>query len=168
MESINKDNFFIDTFARFTSMSEPERRFDYKSDSGSKYWYTAEGIYRSSDHWSQVFIILAKKIDESLFDMQCGYINSCFWTIDVGLNRPKNKDEGVTGFCNWGSFLKILHFINPLFSELKERLPYSEFIKEDCSYIAIIDNNVEYLDTNNFKPTLVNENVIAHFRGCEI
>jgi hypothetical protein len=52
-KKINKDNFFEETIASFTLTEKPKREPDYKSDSGSKYWYEGDYLIRESDHWGQ-------------------------------------------------------------------------------------------------------------------
>ncbi len=47
---------------------------------GSKFWYTAEGVYRLSDWW--------------------GKCRDCFWSLD---NTP-NAGEIVLGFCKFEDF----------------------------------------------------------------
>ena len=47
----NQRNFFSGTAADFTSVERPNREPDYISDSGSEYWYSADGVVRGSNHW---------------------------------------------------------------------------------------------------------------------
>lgn len=49
--AFNSRNFFSGTAADFTSVERPNRAPDYVSDSGSEYWYSAEGVVRGSNHW---------------------------------------------------------------------------------------------------------------------
>jgi hypothetical protein len=52
MTKYNAENFFNHTAAVFTTCDEPEREPDYISGlDGSKYWYTDDGVIRTSDHW---------------------------------------------------------------------------------------------------------------------
>lgn len=54
-----KDVFMNGTKAQFREVPDGERAkvaerdADYVSQSGSSYWYTDEGVYRSSDHWGE-------------------------------------------------------------------------------------------------------------------
>lgn len=57
----SESNFFVGTEADFVPCAMPNRKPDYISDSGSKYWYEKGGVIRSSNHW--------------------GYVASCNWTI---------------------------------------------------------------------------------------
>lgn len=49
--AFNQRNFFSGTAADFTSVERPNREPDYVSDSGSEYWYSADGVVRGSNHW---------------------------------------------------------------------------------------------------------------------
>ena len=52
-----KPNTFKNTFCVFTEVSLTviqERLPDFESESGSKYYYTDEGIYRLSNHWGRL------------------------------------------------------------------------------------------------------------------
>jgi hypothetical protein len=60
-------------FGIFNPCDEPKRNPDYISASGSMYWRTEKGMYRSSNHWGQVrssFYVLKGK------ESQCGF---CKW-----------------------------------------------------------------------------------------
>lgn len=48
---IDEHNFFMGTSAFWRSCDEPLGLPDYESDSGSQYWYTADGVIRGSNHW---------------------------------------------------------------------------------------------------------------------
>lgn len=70
-------NFHVDTFANFTKIKKselPNRKPDFKSKSGSKYWYERDKVYRHSDHWGRT-------------------IASCNWLIDG--NALKKETQGV-------------------------------------------------------------------------
>lgn len=49
--AFNQHNFFSGTAADFVSTERPGREPDYVSDSGSEYWYSADGVTRGSNHW---------------------------------------------------------------------------------------------------------------------
>lgn len=56
---------------------------DFQSESGSKYFYTQEGMYRLSNHWGRL-------------------ANSKWRLIDKGISTTKIK----VGFATWSSFYK--------------------------------------------------------------
>jgi len=82
----------------FEEAEKPERHPDHISESGSKYWYTSDGVYRQSDHW--------------------GICSSCNWLIDTekrvkwvayGL-ATEEEGEKVTGFARWSDFQPVKCF----------------------------------------------------------
>lgn len=54
-KTYNSGNFHRCTAAVWTPVRCPRRKPDYISDSGSRYWYTADGkaVIRSSNHWGE-------------------------------------------------------------------------------------------------------------------
>lgn len=88
---MNKNNFYNSTLAFWSESSEPERRPDYTSESGSKYWYTSLGVYRKSDHWGVG-------------------VSSCNWLIkDDGYYDLEIYENEIIAFCKWSDF-KCLKF----------------------------------------------------------
>lgn len=87
---ITLNNFYSCTKATFKACKRPKRKPDYKSDSGSKYWYgvdkNGEYVIRHSDHWVDY------RYKEHV-DKQCRRIASCYWSINI----PSNKS--FTGKC---------------------------------------------------------------------
>ena len=56
IDEITFDNFFDDTFADFNKIRNkeiPHRKPDFISNSGSKYWYEEDTVYRESNHWGR-------------------------------------------------------------------------------------------------------------------
>lgn len=84
----NRDNFYKNTRCVFTLR---QRCFgsqdpDYVSDSGSRYWFTDEGVYRIADHWGHVG-------------------NECYWKLVQGWDRcPPEAKKLHTGFAYWADF----------------------------------------------------------------
>ena len=44
-------NFFDNTMVLYTETEDPGREPDFTSNSGSRYWYTENGVIRGSNHW---------------------------------------------------------------------------------------------------------------------
>ena len=84
---IDEKNFFIKTTATFTPCRPPKRKADYKSASGSLYWYFDDHIVRQSSHWGK-------------------YIGSCNWFIEGEGKYPSMHDfKGKrAGRCKWSDF----------------------------------------------------------------
>lgn len=87
MKIYNQSNFFKHTFCEFTQVDNfqfPEKT-NYKSKSESVYFYTAEGVYRKSNHW--------------------GRVANCRWKL-ISNNKYKNQ-QIVIGFANWSDFYPL-------------------------------------------------------------
>lgn len=121
----NKDNFYLNTFARFFSVglgSVPSRPCDYVSASGSMYWYENDGVYRLSDHW--------------------GHVASCYWPIIGG--------RAIVGFCKWANFKdatpeEIHNYAESLKSEKEKRadLWLSKITKKEKSILEACEERAE-------------------------
>jgi hypothetical protein len=78
----NKDNFYINTFCVFREIAERlVAKPDYISKSGSVYFFSEEGVYRSSDHW--------------------GRAANCKWQLEPIV---KNYSRQKMGFARWTDF----------------------------------------------------------------
>ena len=82
---IDAGNFYASTVADFASVVHPERPADYESESGSRYWYSDEGVIRESDHWGHG-------------------VASCDWYLDGGEYGWTIDSAPVCGFCAWDGF----------------------------------------------------------------
>ena len=92
-KSINKDNYFKDTYAQWTEVTEkdlPKANPDYKSASGSEYWYTDKGVYRKSNHW--------------------GKVASCRWYLND--NVIQNETVYQIGYADFNNFQKMMYNSN--------------------------------------------------------
>lgn len=129
MTTINKDNFFKNTYGVFRSLSnfsiygDP----DFVSESGSKYWYLDHGLIRQSDHW--------------------GSVSSCFWK----LNGSKGGLE--FGYIYWNSFKQIITLKAPNVDECLDSfecfkkyrfLEFGEVFTDEIIRILTNDDKIEY------------------------
>ena len=74
---INRDTFFKDTYADWRMVKKhPDREPDYKSKSGSEYWYEKDGVYRRSNHW--------------------GNVASCWWLLDGNQYQSMQHGKGLS------------------------------------------------------------------------
>lgn len=82
----NKDNFYMATTANFTKCNIPTTECDYQSLSGSKYYYTNDGVIRVSNHW--------------------GYsIASCNWFLDNECyDAIDSYGKLYAGYCKFSDF----------------------------------------------------------------
>lgn len=84
-KTYNKLNFHSYTFCiwkevRFAEISD--LKINYKSQSGSEYIFTTQGLYRISNHW--------------------GRVANCHWRL-IPLAQYKNQNT-IVGFANWTDF----------------------------------------------------------------
>ena len=81
----NKINFHTYTFCVFQEVDYAiikDRKLDFKSKSGSQYYFTTEGVYRYSDHW--------------------GRAANCKWRLESTNDKPANRNR--VGYANWTDF----------------------------------------------------------------
>jgi hypothetical protein len=104
LESYNYNNFYENTYAVFKGCKEPSREPDYTSRNGlgyvsSCYWYTNEGVYRSSGHWSEIYVNGERVEDLHNGVFECGNVASCWWILEC-------DDDNINGcgFCKWADF----------------------------------------------------------------
>jgi hypothetical protein len=89
---ISPVNFFVSTVADFASVpGHPARPADHESESGSRYWYSDEGVVRESDHWGRG-------------------VASCDWYLDGGEYGWMVDSTSVCGFCAWDGFTRKYFF----------------------------------------------------------
>jgi hypothetical protein len=84
-KSFNKLNFHSYTFCIWREVLYSEindLKINYKSQSGSMYIFTAEGLYRISNHW--------------------GRVANCHWRL-IPLAQYKNQNT-IVGFAKWIDF----------------------------------------------------------------
>lgn len=78
---VTEKDFYQCTLCNFTSVNIDNFKADYKSDSGSEYMYTNEGVYRKSNHWFEG-------------------VASCSWLIDGEMNAGAE----IIGFAKYEDF----------------------------------------------------------------
>ena len=83
-KTYNRFNFHRHTFCVFTEVpmkSIDTIKIDYKSKSGSSYYFTEDGVYRLSNHW--------------------GRAANCKWRLQT---TNSNLSRTKLGFANWSAF----------------------------------------------------------------
>ena len=86
MKTYTKYNFHKHTFCIFTEVDFSyisKLELNFKSKSGSEYYFTQNGVYRKSNHWSRVA--------------------NCKWRL-VNNNLNENKNRIKLGYANWIDF----------------------------------------------------------------
>lgn len=132
----NSTNFYTCTTANFVGTIMPTSEPDYISDSGSKYWYSEEGVTRVSNHWND-------------------HIRTCSWFLN-----GKECNEEKAGFCKWKDFkllpLSISFFEYSLdkdynYTKTKETIIDLDFDMISNNRIKCYDYDIEFLVCGNFE-----------------
>ena len=88
-------NFFTETIVLYQETEKPDREPDFTSGSGSRYWYSKEGVIRGSDHWGNGVArcdwALKQKNGRTIY----GYDYDC----------PTHLKEARYGFARWEDYL---------------------------------------------------------------
>jgi len=88
-------NFFTETMVIYQETTKPDREPDFTSDSGSRYWYSKEGVIRGSDHWGNGVArcdwAFRQKNGRTIY----GYDYDC----------PIHLKQARYGFARWEDFL---------------------------------------------------------------
>ena len=83
VKKFNRNNFFKNTYCVFKGVPLREisrRKLHYRSESGSTYYYTTNGVYRLSNHWGRAAKCnwrLVSEIPVEIDDLRLGYAD---WT----------------------------------------------------------------------------------------
>lgn len=97
----NKDNFYKNTFGVFEQINLSNSHFDlsnpdFISESGSRYYYSGDRLYRYSNHWD--------------------WVASCMWKIHGKYNAKKGWKLGVIRFSKLEKYNYEVR-LNSLFSD---------------------------------------------------
>ena len=99
-----------------------QKSIHFKSKSGSKYYYTKEGVYRYSNHW--------------------GRVANCKWKIK-GITHYKNQNYYI-GYANWQDFFPInssekMFYLDVDFSTGKAKMIKLENESESNQFLMTLD-----------------------------
>lgn len=97
MKKISFNNFYEETYANFQRIKEsdiPKREPDYKSDSGSQYWYLNDSVIRVSNHWGRGISTCTWLLqgESSFRGVQCGICK----LIDFKRSNVEILEKGET------------------------------------------------------------------------
>lgn len=118
-----KNSFFLATQALFQQCTKRTDEPDFVSPSGSRYWFTQEGVYRQSNHW--------------------GFVRTCRWFVTRPQRLPRGGGSDVyTGFCRWDEFRPATACIDfdfayrtmPYFGSSREKPFYEVDAQDDELY----------------------------------
>lgn len=111
-----KTNFHKHTFCIFQEVSRDSIKGllpNFNSKSGSSYYFTDNGVYRFSNHWSRVA--------------------NCRWRIEKNLEVINSKKEKL-GFAEWSDFYPDNDFEKLYFIKLNQNNEVNYFHKNNVNY----------------------------------
>lgn len=94
MKTYTKSNFFKHTFCAFVIVKQEffdENQVHFRSKAGSQYSYTAEGVYRYSNHWGRVANCRWRLISDTKLKNQESYLGFAKWTDFYALNETEKQ-----------------------------------------------------------------------------
>ena len=118
IKSYNKLNFHKHTFCIFKEVAFDaisDLKMNYKSKSGSSYYFVENGVYRLSNHWSRVA--------------------NCRWRLDKNSNiQIPNSNRIKLGFAEWKDFYPDNDFEKLYFIEFNADNEVNYFHKNGSNY----------------------------------
>lgn len=118
MKSYNKLNFHKHTFCIFKEVAFDaisDLKLNYKSKSGSSYYFVENGVYRLSNHWSRVA--------------------NCRWRLEINSNNKiPNSNRTKLGFAEWKDFYLDNDFEKLYFIEINSDNEVNYFHKNGSNY----------------------------------
>jgi hypothetical protein len=107
----NRSNFHKHTFCLFQEVDLPiiqDLKQNYKSKSGSSYYFTDEGVFRLSNHWSRVA--------------------NCRWRLIENTKLQKtNGNKTSLGFAKWIDFFEDNNYEKLYFIEVDFETKTAQF-----------------------------------------
>lgn len=151
MKTYHCKNFHKHTFCLWNEVSESVfeiEKSQFKSKSGSDYYFTNEGVYRISNHW--------------------GRAASCRWKL-IPLSKYKNQRIKI-GFAKWTDFYPNNETVNLFFIQVNFELKTVDFYHKDMSFYdgkSILRNTSETAKTIKTIKQILNEEEWAKYLKFE-
>ncbi|MFY7743050.1 MAG: hypothetical protein ACOVQR_10405 [Flavobacterium sp.] len=115
MKKYHFNNFHKHTFCFWKEVSQTDfelQQSQFKSKSGSEYYFTEEGVYRISNHW--------------------GRVANCRWRL-LPLSDYKNQHTKI-GFANWTDFYANDETANLFFIQVNWEQKTTDFFHKDMPF----------------------------------
>lgn len=116
IKAYNKTNFHKHTFCIFKEVdlgTIKDLKLNYKSKSGSNYYFTESGVYRLSNHWSRVA--------------------NCRWRL-INDNEKSRNQRTKLGFAKWTDFHSDNDYEKLYFIEITNTTEVNYFHKNNENY----------------------------------
>jgi hypothetical protein len=147
MKTYHCKNFHKHTFCLWNEVSQVTFELEkpqFKSKSGSDYFFTDEGVYRSSNHW--------------------GRAANCRWKL-IPLSKYKNQETKI-GFARWTDFYPNDETANLFFIEVNFELKTIDFYHKDMPFYdgkAVLRNASKTAKTIKTIKQILNEEEWAKY-----
>lgn len=134
IKTYNKINFHKHTFCIFKEVdldSIKELKLNYKSKSGSSYYFTENGVYRLSNHWSRVANCRWRLVPN--FDF-----------VTLSAVEVSNTNRTKLGFAKWTDFHSDNDYEKLYFIEVTNTSEVNYFHKNNENYFnQVLRTSVE-------------------------
>lgn len=144
-------NFHKHTFCLWKEVSQSDfeiQQSQFKSKSGSEYFFTNEGVYRISNHW--------------------GRVANCRWRL-LPMSDYKNQHTKI-GFANWTDFYPNDENANLFFIQVNWEQKTADFFHKDMPFYdgkATLRNASETAKTLKKIKLILNEDTWAKYLNYE-
>ena len=151
MKKYNSKNFHKHTFCLWKEVSQTDfelQQPQFKSKSGSEYFFTEEGVYRISNHW--------------------GRAANCRWKL-LPLAEYKNQNTKI-GFARWTDFYPNDEAANIFFIQVDFEQKTIDFFHKDMPFYdgkAVLRNASETAKTIKTIKQILNEEDWAKYLEYE-
>lgn len=151
MKTYHCKNFHKHTFCLWNEVSQVTFELEkpqFKSKSGSDYFFTDEGVYRSSNHW--------------------GRAANCRWKL-IPLSKYKNQETKI-GFARWTDFYPNDETANLFFIQVNFELKTIDFYHKDMPFYdgkSVLRNASETAKTIKNIKQILNEEEWAKYLKFE-
>jgi hypothetical protein len=146
IKTYNKTNFHKHTFCIFKEVDSDvikDLKLNYKSKSGSSYYFTESGVYRLSNHWSRVA--------------------NCRWRL-INVNDKSKSERTKLGFAKWTDFHSDNDYEKLYFIEISNTTEVNYFHKNNENYSnQVLRTSVETTKVIKQIRTLLEETAWAKY-----
>ncbi len=148
MNKYDRNNFHKHTFCVFTEVTKEaisQLKSNYKSKSGSLYFFTEEGVFRVSNHW--------------------GRAANCKWRLQSSDKKTVNRER--IGFAKWSEFhadndSEKLYFIEVDFESKTVNYQHKSNLKPDANVVLRTASETEKI-IRQIRNLFASDNWAKHF-----
>ena len=126
-EPVTEEDYSTATVATWERAEPPKGRPDHVSGSGSAYWYTEDGVYRSSDRWGSSVATCSWYLrGENDLKAAIGAFggSGSDWFVGTGEGGDGLLHEDAAAFCPWSGFVRKSEVANAVDGDAFSRLEH--------------------------------------------